>query len=59
MTGTVIITDLRTREARDAAEYLADSMAADKTFTMLMGSEVPPRSRFIQTHAAEVRNLDV
>ena len=39
--------------------HLADSMAADKTFTMLMGSEVPPRSRFIQTHAAEVRNLDV
>ena len=39
--------------------HLADSMAADKTFTMLMGAEVPPRSRFIQTHAAEVRNLDV
>ena len=39
--------------------HLADSMTADKTFTMLMGSEVPPRSRFIQTHAAEVRNLDV
>ena len=39
--------------------HLADFMSADKTFTMLMGSEVPPRSRFIQTHAAEVRNLDV
>ena len=39
--------------------HLADSVSADKTFTMLMGSEVPPRSRFIQTHAAEVRNLDV
>jgi DNA gyrase subunit B len=26
---------------------------------MLMGSSVPPRKRFIQTHASEVRNLDV
>ncbi len=39
--------------------HLSDSIAADKTFTMLMGSEVPPRSRFIQTHAHEVKNLDV
>jgi DNA gyrase subunit B len=26
---------------------------------MLMGSSVPPRRRFIQTHAKEVQNLDV
>jgi DNA gyrase subunit B len=26
---------------------------------MLMGSAVPPRRRFIQTHAKEVRNLDI
>jgi len=26
---------------------------------MLMGDEVPPRKRFIQTHAKEVRNLDI
>jgi DNA gyrase/topoisomerase IV subunit B len=26
---------------------------------MLMGSEVPPRRRFIQTHARDVRNLDI
>ncbi|HQC64561.1 MAG TPA: hypothetical protein PK459_05620 [Anaerolineaceae bacterium] len=32
---------------------------ADQTFSMLMGSEVPPRRRFIQTHAKEVRNLDI
>jgi DNA gyrase/topoisomerase IV subunit B len=25
----------------------------------LMGSSVPPRRRFIQTHAKEVKNLDV
>jgi len=26
---------------------------------MLMGSAVPPRRRFIQTHARDVRNLDI
>jgi DNA gyrase subunit B len=36
-----------------------DAAEADRTFTMLMGSEVPPRRRFIQTHAREVRNLDI
>ena len=36
-----------------------DAAAADKTFDMLMGSAVQPRKRFIQTHAKNVRNLDV
>lgn len=36
-----------------------DAQAADETFTMLMGDHVPPRRRFIQTHAVEVRNLDI
>jgi len=36
-----------------------DAAAADRTFDMLMGAAVPPRKRFIQTHAREVRNLDV
>jgi len=36
-----------------------DAAAADTTFDMLMGSAVPPRKRFIQTHAKSVRNLDV
>jgi DNA gyrase subunit B len=36
-----------------------DAAEADRTFDMLMGSAVPPRKRFIQTHAREVRNLDV
>ncbi len=31
---------------------------ADQVFAMLMGSEVPPRKRFIQTHA-KMANLDV
>ena len=36
-----------------------DAAAADRTFDMLMGAAVPPRRRFIQTHAKEVRNLDI
>ena len=36
-----------------------DAVRADETFDMLMGSAVPPRKRFIQTHAREVQNLDV
>lgn len=36
-----------------------DAAAADRTFDMLMGAAVPPRKRFIQTHAHEVRNLDI
>lgn len=38
---------------------IEDATEADRTFDMLMGSLVPPRRRFIQTHAKEVRNLDV
>jgi DNA gyrase subunit B len=36
-----------------------DAAEADRTFDMLMGAAVPPRKRFIQTHAREVRNLDI
>ena len=36
-----------------------DAAEADRTFDMLMGSAVPPRRRFIQTHARDVRNLDI
>ncbi|MBT3240445.1 MAG: DNA topoisomerase (ATP-hydrolyzing) subunit B [Chloroflexi bacterium] len=38
---------------------IEDAVEADRTFDMLMGAAVPPRKRFIQTHASEVRNLDV
>jgi DNA gyrase subunit B len=38
---------------------IEDAAAADRTFDMLMGSNVPPRRTFIQTHARSVRNLDV
>ncbi len=36
-----------------------DAVRSDETFDMLMGNAVPPRKRFIQTHAREVENLDV
>ncbi|MFN8530758.1 MAG: DNA topoisomerase subunit B [Anaerolineae bacterium] len=36
-----------------------DAAEADRVFDMLMGSAVPPRRRFIQTHARSVRNLDI
>jgi DNA gyrase subunit B len=36
-----------------------DAAEADRTFDMLMGAAVPPRKRFITTHAHEVRNLDI
>ncbi len=36
-----------------------DAAEADRTFDMLMGAAVPPRRRFIQTHARDVRNLDI
>ena len=38
---------------------IEDAAEADRTFDMLMGAAVPPRRRFIQTHAKEVRNLDI
>lgn len=38
---------------------IEDAADADKIFDMLMGASVPPRRRFIQTHAKQVRNLDI
>ncbi|MCS7246113.1 MAG: DNA topoisomerase (ATP-hydrolyzing) subunit B [Thermomicrobium sp.] len=38
---------------------IEDAVRADETFNMLMGTAVPPRKRFLQAHAREVRNLDI
>ena len=38
---------------------IEDAAIADRTFDMLMGDAVPPRTKFIQTHAKSVRNLDI
>ncbi|MEA3248976.1 MAG: DNA topoisomerase (ATP-hydrolyzing) subunit B [Patescibacteria group bacterium] len=36
-----------------------DAERADQVFDILMGSDVEPRKRFIQTHAKSVKNLDI
>ncbi len=38
---------------------IEDAEEADELFDILMGNEVEPRRRFIQTHAKTVKNLDV
>ena len=38
---------------------IEDAKEADRIFDILMGSEVEPRKRFIQTYAKEVKNLDI
>ena len=38
---------------------IEDARAADRIFDVLMGEEVLPRKRFIQTHAKTVKNLDI
>ena len=38
---------------------IEDAEEADRIFDILMGSDVEPRKRFIQTHARNVRNLDI
>ncbi|MEK7451831.1 MAG: hypothetical protein AAB664_00680, partial [Patescibacteria group bacterium] len=36
-----------------------DAKRADEVFDILMGADVAPRKRFIQTHAKTVKNLDI
>jgi len=38
---------------------LNDAERADHVFSVLMGDEVSPRRKFIQTHASEVKDLDI
>jgi len=38
---------------------IEDAKEADKIFDMLMGEEVLPRKKFIQTYADKVKNLDI
>ena len=38
---------------------VSDMEKTDEVFTTLMGDEVLPRKRFIQTHAKSVKNLDI
>ncbi len=38
---------------------IEDAALADNIFDMLMGGDVAPRKKFIQTHARKVENLDI
>jgi len=38
---------------------IEDAEKASEIFDILMGGEVAPRKKFIQTHAASVKNLDI
>ncbi|MFH0912429.1 MAG: DNA topoisomerase (ATP-hydrolyzing) subunit B [Patescibacteria group bacterium] len=38
---------------------IKDAVEAEELFITLMGDEVPPRKKFIQTYAATVKNLDI
>ncbi|MDD3006187.1 MAG: DNA topoisomerase (ATP-hydrolyzing) subunit B [Candidatus Pacebacteria bacterium] len=39
--------------------FIADAEEADSVFDILMGNEVAPRKKFIQTYAKTVQNLDI
>ena len=47
-------------EQRTLAQVtVEDAERADNIFSVLMGADVPPRRKFIQTHAENVKDLDI
>ena len=44
---------------RNLKQRIESLSMEDKIFDVLMGSEVMPRKKFIQTHAKSVQNLDI
>jgi len=46
-------------EPDDPAQYQIDIRETDRIFSILMGESVEQRRSFIETHATEVKNLDV
>jgi len=51
--------ELRLAVAEWPHRLIEDAIEAHGIFDMLMGTNVPPRRKFIETHAKEVQNLDV
>ena len=49
--------DINTRVLRKIT--VDDAMAADQSFSKLMGEEVEPRRKFIEENAPYAQNLDV
>ena len=45
--------------AETAKVTIEDAEIANQTFEILMGDEVAPRKKFIQSNAKEVENLDI
>ncbi len=43
----------------DPAQYQIDMRETDRIFSILMGENVEQRRNFIETHATEVKNLDI
>jgi DNA gyrase subunit B len=46
-------------EADDPAQFQIDMRETDRIFSILMGESVEQRRLFIETHATEVKNLDI
>ena len=46
-------------EPDDPAQYQIDMRETDRIFSILMGESVEQRRTFIETHATEVKNLDI
>jgi DNA gyrase subunit B len=51
----VVISD----EADDPEQLELDAKEADRIFSILMGDNVEARRQFIETNAANVKNLDI
>ncbi|MDR2395748.1 MAG: DNA topoisomerase (ATP-hydrolyzing) subunit B [Endomicrobium sp.] len=52
-------TTMEVRNRKLLQVKLEDAIETDRVFTTLMGDQVEPRRAFIQTHALDVKNLDI
>jgi DNA gyrase subunit B len=46
-------------EPDDPAQFQIDMRETDRIFSILMGENVEQRRNFIETHATEVKNIDI